>query len=140
MVPLNIDPLTILIVAALAAWPMQPKIRRESRGGGPSSLGLDDGVLWGRSRQLDGEEGRGGGAPADARRLLGDVVATVVVTIACWQVVFTLPTGRLGLEISIMFSVFLFTVAGVVEQVATISIKESHVLRDRNSSLIGAGN
>lgn len=81
-VPLNIDPLIILIVAALAAWPMQPKIRRESRGGGPASLGLDDGVLWGRSRQLDGEEGRGGGAPADARRLLGDVVATVVVTIA----------------------------------------------------------
>lgn len=107
MVPLNIDPLIILIVAALAAWPMQPKIRRESRGGGPASLGLDDGVLWGRSRQLDGEEGRGGGAPADARRLLGDVVATVVVTIACWQVVFTLPTGRLGLEISIMFFVFL---------------------------------
>jgi hypothetical protein len=30
------DPLIILIVAA---WPMQPKIRRESRGGGPASLG-----------------------------------------------------------------------------------------------------
>jgi hypothetical protein len=57
---------------------MQAKIRRESRGGRPAAL--KDGVLWTRRRQVkDDDEGRGGGAPADGRRLLGDVEAMVMV-------------------------------------------------------------
>lgn len=74
---LHFDQLVSLIVAVCATWPMQPKIRRESRGGRPAAL--NDGGLR-RRRQLDGDEGRGGGgAPADGRRLLGDVVAMVVL-------------------------------------------------------------
>ena len=63
----------------LPTWSMQPKIRRESRGGRPAALNV--GVLWRCSRQLDDDEERGGGAPADGRRLLGDDAAAMVVVI-----------------------------------------------------------
>jgi len=133
-----------LIVAVLATWLMQPKIRRESRGGRPAAL--NDGVLWRHSRQLDDDEGRGGGAPADGRRLLGDGGGHLIpTTIAYWQWLpcqlaclderFSFLFDMLGREISLFFSLrfsfsfSFFTVAGVLTANSSIEELRGAVLK-----------